>query len=63
MSEPKMKIPFEQMAFYYEASVTNALEKLFNEQNEHGWTREEFDKVYYLELAQNALQGKEQILH
>lgn len=59
----KQKVPFEQMAFYYEKFVTDALDNLFSQVEDHGWTREEFDKMYYMELAQNALQEKEPVLH
>lgn len=63
MSEPKMKIPFEQMAFYFEASIDKAMQELFNESNQHGWTKEEFDKTYYEEAIQNAFEQRERNLH
>jgi hypothetical protein len=57
------KIPYEQMVFYYEIAVNKALEKLFSEDAEHGWTKEEFDKMLYEEALRNALQGREHVVH
>lgn len=63
MSDIKQKASYEEMAFYYEMSVTNAVDNLFNQTDQHGWTREEFDKIYYTEMMQNALGGNEPVLH
>ena len=59
----KTKISFDEMSFYYDMVIRNAVDSLFNNNTEHGWTLEEFDKLNIDRAVQNAINPEERIYH
>jgi len=63
MTDTKTKITFDEMAFYYDIAIRNAIDNLFSKDTEHGWTLEEFDKLNLEKAIQNAVNPEERMYH
>ena len=64
----KRRVTFDEMNFYYEIAIRHALDNLFKNVEEHGWTEKEYNDASLKNIQEritNELQGyrQEDVLH
>lgn len=62
--ESKKKISYQEMSFRYDYAIRKAVENLFSTDSDHGWSEDEFQKIFYEEAVKNAFEAtNERVLH
>ena len=64
----KRRATFDEMNFHYEIAIRNAIDNLFNNVEDHGWTEKEYNEANLKNIQEriaNELQGYRQgdVLH